>query len=177
MEVFVEIKGIRGRYEVSNMGNVRSLNRSKPILMKQYVDFQGYKTIFFHKGDGDYKVHKVHRLVAIAFIPNPENKCCVNHKNGVKTDNREENLEWCTHSENQIHKFKVLGHKIHWTGKFGVSNSKSKAVIQCTMDGDVVAEYGGVHEAARITGFNRGAIGNCCRGIANHHKGFKWKFK
>ena len=96
-------------YLVSNLGNVKSLPRTdrlnrlnKGCILKKSKDKDGYDMVN-PRINNKNKTLKVHRLVAQAFIPNPENKPQVNHKNGIKTDNRAENLEWVTHSENTRH--------------------------------------------------------------------------
>lgn len=114
MEIWKAIKGFEEQYEVSNIGNIRSIDR----VVKHYIEgvtrkYKGTsKNIrlndkgYFRcnlKKDGKRFDFTMHRLVAEAFIPNEENKPVVNHKNGIKTDNRVENLEWCTTSENVIH--------------------------------------------------------------------------
>ena len=114
METWKAIKGFEKQYEVSNIGNVRSIDR----VVKHYREgftrkYKGTSKATRLTSDGYLKCNlknngerfdfRVHRLVAEAFIPNIDNKPVINHKNGIKTDNRVENLEWCTVSENVIH--------------------------------------------------------------------------
>lgn len=172
-EIWKPIEGYEN-YEVSNIGRVRSLNYHRtgkekiliPVLFKYYLGVNLYK-------NGKMKCCKIHRLVAQAFIHNPDNLPCINHKNENKTDNRVENLEWCTVGYNLIYS------NIHIKGANASKKKLSKPVIQFTLDGKFVAEYPSTMEAYRQTGIHYSNIANCCRG-KEHCKSagnYKWKFK
>ena len=130
-EIWKPIKDFEGYYEVSNIGRVRSLNykrTGKEKILKNIEDYKGYLEVGLTK-NGKRKQFKVHRLVAEAFIPNPENKPCIDHINTVKSDNRVENLRWVTYKENSnnektLEKFKGENH--HFFGKHHTEETKKK---------------------------------------------------
>lgn len=187
IEIWKDIEGYEGMYQVSNLGRVKSLERWQynPVCQdcKQYVPEriktasnkkengkkQGYLTMVLYRNNKGKNVY-VHRLVAEAFIPNPEGKETVNHKNGDKHDNRAENLEWNTYSENNAHAMKTgLNTTEHKRNKRG-----SMPVAQYDVNMNLIAIYPSIHEAERQTGIDDAAIS---LGIRKGWKygGFIWK--
>lgn len=109
-EIWKPIEGYFGRYEISNFGNVKSVyNNGKTKILKPRINFKGYARVSL---SSNYKRKEfcVHRLVGMAFIENKENKPQINHKNGIKLDNRLNNLEWVTAKENCIHRSILYKH-------------------------------------------------------------------
>jgi hypothetical protein len=162
-------------YYVTDTGDVYSRNYRNTGRIKKMTPVKrpdGYLRIML-KGKGYY----VHCLVAEAFIPNPDNKSQVNHKNGDKTDNRAENLEWCTRSENVRHAYDVLHRKAPYQGKLGKKDPKARIVQQIDKHGNIIAEYYGIGEVERKLKISRSNISECCLGKRKTARGFEWKYK
>jgi hypothetical protein len=174
-EKWLPIKGFGGNYEVSNLGRIRSYCWNREVIRKVHIGTTGYFEITLHD-KMKQKRCKVHRLVALAFIPKVKGKTMVNHKNGLKTDNRVENLEWCTMSENSMHAYATCLSKPAWTGKFGQKNKTAKLVGQFTKDGKKIMEFYGAREAQRKTGVAFRNISQVCVGERPSAGGYIWKF-
>lgn len=164
-EIWKDIKGYDGKYQISNYGNVKSLNyrcTGKEQLLKPSLHTNGYLFVRLCK---PLKMYLIHRLVAEAFIPNPDDLPQVNHKDEDKTNNHVVNLEWCTQSYN-----------INYGSRNErISKSHSKKVYQYTLNGEFVKEWKSTKECGR-NGFNQGNIVSCCKGKIKHSHGFIWKY-
>lgn len=166
-----DVVGYEGVYRVDHMGNILPVNprnryRTK---LKPSSDRAGYQIVSLVKS-GVKHTRTVHRVVAEAFYGKSD--LDVNHKNGNKADNRLENLEFCTKSENIKHAIRTGLFKPNY---MKIATSKSKRVEQLTHDNVLVAVYDSAHEAARMTGFNRGNISTCCR-LDKIMYGYKWRY-
>lgn len=171
------IKGFP-EYYVTDNGDVYSRKKDGRFRkMKLSKNKDGYLCVGLVKNKKQ-KTKRVNRLVAETFIPNINNLPQVNHKNGIKTDNRVENLEWISASGNTKHTYDVLHRKPSkaWLGKFGKDHHNSK-LIQQVKDGTVIAEYYGAAEAQRKTKICFGNICACCRGERNFAGGYQWRYK
>lgn len=174
-EEWKDIKGYEGLYQVSNKGRVKSLDREvihKNGLIKLYKgrvlinnNLTKYPSIHLYL-NGKVKNYLIHRLVAQAFILNTLNKLEVNHINGIKKDNRVENLEWCTRSENTIHAYKT-----------GLQNGNHKKKRVCLIENDkILLIFDSIKEACYATNGERHGIGRACAGKVHTSGGYKWKF-
>lgn len=134
MEIWKDIKGYEGLYQISNLGNIKNIKKYNHMLLTGCLDKDGYKITVLTK-DRIKKTVKIHRLVAIAFISNPEGKGQVNHIDGDKINNNDWNLEWNTHSENQLHAHRTglktgnKGKKCSFYGLTGSKNINSRKII------------------------------------------------
>ena len=161
-EIWKDKKDYEGLYMVSNWGRVKSIKFGKERILKPVTNSSGYLLVNLCK-DGKVKAFTVHRLVAEAFLPNPHNYPCVNHKDENKQNNNVDNLEWCTHEYNI---------------NYGTRTERcSKPVLQYTLDGEFVREWESAIQAEREGGFSNSHIISVCKGKRPHHKGYIWRYK
>ena len=161
MEIWKDIQGYEGLYQVSNTGRVRNKKRELKLIVRKrdgYVDVQLSK-------NNKFSTVKVHRLVANAFIPNPNGYNEINHKDENPANNRAENLEWCNRRYNLS----------YGTRAERISKSNSKPVEQLS-DGVVIRVWTSMRDAAKA-GYKHGSISLCCNGKAKHHKGYQWRYQ
>lgn len=167
-EIWKEIEGYEGLYMISNFGRVKTLNYNhtgkEKILLPQ-TNSNGYYHISLCK-DGVRKTYRIHRLVAIHFISNPNNYNVVNHKDENKKNNNVENLEWCTQ---------------YYNTNYGTANSKKSVnkkikVKQFDLSGKLIKIWDSASDAAKYIGGFQAHISGCCNGKRLTAYGFKWSF-
>lgn len=162
-EIWSPINGFDGEYEISSFGRVKSLKSG--IILRQYEDRGGYLEVHLRKHSKKYH-KKIHRLVAEAFLPNPNNYLEVNHKDENKKNNRFDNLEWCTHQYNSTYNDKHIKHGI----------KMRKPVLQYDLRGNFIARYLSQTHASKITGISQGVISNCANQRQKQSHGFVFTF-
>lgn len=166
-EIWKDIEGYNGRYQVSNLGRIKSLpgisktKRFKGEVLKTFTDGAGYSCVNLSR-----KLFKVHRLVAIAFIENPNNYKCVNHKDENKSNNRVDNLEWCNYKYNA--NFGTRNERI--------SQNSGRRIEQYTLGGEKIREWRSIAEAAEFYNRKRTTILGCCAGRQKTSCGYIWRY-
>lgn len=165
-EIWKDVKDYEKHYQVSNLGNVRSIKNNKIILLKPYKNTKrsGYLEVYLRL-PGSKKTFKVHRLVAQAFIENPNSLPQINHIDENKENNNVSNLEWCDNNYN-----------IHYgTALTRMGESHRKKVAQYSLTGELINIFNSQTEAAKATNSKQGSISNCVKGVLKKHNGFIWK--
>jgi len=178
-EEWKDIQGYEGLYQISNLGRVKSLKRFVNIkvfnkaqikrVRKEYIlnpvqDKDGYLLVHLYKSS-KAKTFKVHRLVATNFLP-----LVINHKNGIKSDNKVSNLEWCTQLQN-VH------HSINTLKKEKYKNCRNKEVEQYSLNGEFMKRYSSITEAAKAINVTKTAISYCCNGKTKSCGGYIFRFR
>lgn len=185
MEEWRDIKGYEGLYQVSNMGNVRSVTHTTVHRDGKVVRYEG-KMLTPHNGDRGYKfvnlskngivnLANVHRLVAETFLPKDDGKNVVNHKDGNKHNNTVENLEWVTYSENSKHAVRNGLLDMEPFIAAG-STARKKKIAQIDASGKTIKVFDSAAEAARQLGLSKGNISSCANGVRKTSGGYRWQF-
>ena len=164
-EIWKDIKDYEGHYQVSNLSRVKSIKFGKERILKPVTDRHGYLIVGLWQNN-KHKTYKVHRLVAEAFLPNPDNLPQVNHKDENKLNNNVDNLEWCTNDYNYHYGTRIER----------ISKRRSKTVLQYDLEGNFIREWKSTAECGR-NGFNQGHVAACCQGKLKKHKDSIWRYK
>jgi len=165
-EIFKDIKGFEGRYQVSNTGKVLNVRTNR--LLKPDTTALNYKRVTLYSGTKGSKKHlPVHRLVALAFVPNPEGYPIVNHKDENPANNCASNLEWCTQKYNL--NYKNRNRKLR-------ASLNAKHVQQLGLDGEFIAEYRSAQTAALLLNYDFSHLYKCCRGELKSAYGYLWEY-
>jgi len=179
--IWKDIKDFEGFYQINENGQVKCLSRqvegklgSIRTLKENYLtatdNGKGYMVVALYKNKKRY-FKKIHRLVAEAFIDNPDNKDQVNHIDGNKKNNNYKNLEWCSNQENCIHRNNFYNNK-------NIENATLAKLKPCAKvdltSGIILEKYSSYKEAAEKNGLDKDYISQCARGKLKQYKGFKW---
>lgn len=196
-EIWKPVKGYEGYYEVSNLGRIKSIERMvkwkgrerfvKETIKATNIDKGGYPVVTLCRDCKSTSV-KVHRIIAEAFIPNPDNKPLIDHINTIRTDNRVENLRWCTNQENcnnpitlrnarKNNYTKESCAKANETKRKRKTMTAPKFVCQYTKQGLLLNVHESIQDAMRNTGIHASAISCVCSGKRFSAGGYIWKFK
>lgn len=171
-EEWRDIPNYEGLYQVSNLGRVKSLNynHTKQEKILKQANNKGYLYVLLYN-QKKRTLHKIHRLVATAFIPNPNNLPFINHKDENPLNNRADNLEWCTAAYNSNYGTNIQRRSKKLTNR----QDLSKQVFQYDFEGKIIKIWQSTHECSR-NGYNQGNVAACCRGKLKQYKGYIWSY-
>lgn len=186
-EIWKDVIGYEGAYQVSNLGRVKNVERGihgasdsiriiRERIRVQRTSRNGYKMTILSK-DNKQKNCTIHRLVALAFIPNPNNLPEVNHIDGDKSNNNSSNLEWTDRSGNNSHALRTGLRISCFAGKRGKLHPDSKEVFQYDLEGNYITSFESTCEAHRQTGVNSKLISHCALGKQKYAGKYIWKYK
>jgi hypothetical protein len=177
-EEWKNISEYEGLYQVSSFMKVLNVKTGK--ILKLFKNEKGYLNVNLSK-NGDIKMFRVHRLIAQAFVPNPENKPEVDHINTYRDDNRIENLRWVNEDEqhnNILTKEHIRRGETHYLyGKYGKEHPQSKPVLQYDLDDNFIREWENSRQIEKELNIKRPSICNCCNGKHKTAGGYIWKYK
>lgn len=187
VEIWRDIEGFIGWYQISTFGRVKTLSRKISNWSKFRISEEKIKVGNLRK-DGyiattfcvDCKItmKKFHRLVGEAFLYNPENKIDINHLDGVRHNNMLNNLEWATRSENKLHGFRIGITKPTCLGRFGKAHHRSKPVYKIdALSGNIIERYEGGMDASRKCGLDHKAISKAARNENMEYMGYRWIYE
>lgn len=179
MEIWKDIEGYGGTFQVSNLGRVKTFNyrnSGKEKVLKPKKHNKGYLQVQLMKGEQN-KMFTIHRLVAQAFLPNPQNLPCVNHKDEDKTNNNVENLEWCDRSYNvrysmDLHPERIANRKN--SPRYG--KRMGLKVNQYNKNGELIKTWDNSRTIQNQTGMSDWSIAECCRGKRHTAYGYIWQY-
>lgn len=177
-----DIIGYENEYQINQFGEIRTLKDSPKlkkydVLKPQISKRNGYVYQMLYK-NGKEKLLRVHRLVAMAFLPNPNNLPQVNHKDGNKQNNSVDNLEWCEQSDNMKHAYKnglQIPSENQRKAIINTNKLKQKKVCQIK-DGEIINTFSGISEASRQTKISISCISRCCNLKRKSTNGYEWRF-
>ena len=170
MEVWKDIIGYEGLYQISNLGNIKSYPKKyqhcDTVILNPSTNQYGYKYVCLYK-NGKCKNYLIHRLVAMNFIPNPDNLPQINHKDENKINNCVNNLEWCSNEYNAAYGTRNIRNSI----------TQGTKISQYDKHNNYIASYHSINQAAKITGISQGNISSVIQRRRKSAGGFIWKIK
>lgn len=186
-EIWIDIKGYENLYQISNYGNVKSLERTikrdnkgnlfvKEKILKPGISGDGYYCVTLSK-NGKTKFYKIHRLMALNFFENNGDNLVINHIDGNRLNNKLSNLELCTQSHNIREAMKLGTFLPPSLNKFGKEHHRSKPVVQYDLSNNFIKEWENTMQVKRELGLNPSNITQCCKGHYKTAYGYIWKYR